>query len=581
MQYQPSGFALEMFHKRHALHPQESWPEGCERVGHHIAQAEVGAASAKYREVFVDLLKSNRFMPGGRIWYGSGRPKGQLLNCFVVPTADSREGWGRSTADLMVISGTGGGVGINFSPIRPRNSPIHGTGGLATGAVSLMRIKNAVGTELKAGGGRRVAMMHALSLTHPDLIEFLDAKLDKAELNNANVSVVFDESPEEFFRLVRENKDYELKFGGMVHKKIAARDVWDRIVQNALTGGEPGVLNGYLANKMSNVWYYAPLICTNPCGEIWLPAYDCCDLGALVLPRFVRNGTLDWPTLRATIHLGVRFLDDVLTINQYPLQEIKEVCSGSRRIGLGVMGLATMLLQLGFRYDSPAALEFTDKLMNTIKNTAYEAATELAKEKGPFPNFDADKFLRSGFCKTLKPSLRERIRQYGIRCCALLTIPPTGTTAMIANVDASIEPSFGPGWIRKYRDGDDLKSEIVIHPLFREMVARGESVEHFESSYNIPMRAHFEMQRVCQRHLDNACSKTINVAPGTSAQALSELYMEFLPDLKGVTLYPEGSREDQPITPMTVEAVMEHIHKAKEAEGPLSGDACRIGGECG
>lgn len=902
--YNPQGFPLQIFQSRHALHPEETWIEGCERVGHHVATAEVGPNLAKYCEAFVELLQSNEFMPGGRIWYGSGRPKGQLLNCvsadtlvhtrdglrsaselvdqevqvlseggvyrparwycygaqrlfrivfdngdelfateghewivtdpkggssrtttdrlqgrrvpiqhvvgfsyneeewaegvrhgltygdgslymggrfaqlrqfgdskelipmffekwshyekidalvanrlparfkqlpsggetasylrgfiagfiaadgcvdsrghvmahqanlealtrirqlaasvgipsasirrsrelnpwtgetaplwklsfvkpafmpdgevdehlilkskhrdymhvcptsskrptrrvelveatdrvelvyccvepethsmvigpgyltgqcFVIPTSDSREGWGRSTSDLMIISGTGGGVGINFSPIRPRNSLIHGTGGYATGAVSLMRIKNAVGEELKAGGGRRVAMMHALSLTHPDLEEFLDAKLEKKALNNANVSIVFDESPEDFFDLVKSGKNFDLKFGGRVHGQRNAQEIWERIIRNAIgdgtkdrPGGEPGLLNGFLANRMSNVYYFAPLICTNPCGEIWLPAYDCCDLGSLVLPRFVSMGTFLWNKLKDVVKLGVRFLDNVLTVNQYPLNEIKEVSAGSRRIGLGVMGLSTMLLQLGYRYDSPAALEFVDKLMNTIKNAAYEASVELAIEKGPFPKFEADKFLRSGFCKTLKPSLRAKIQEHGIRNCATMTLPPTGTTAMIADVDSGIEPSFGPGHVRAFRDGEDLKRETVIHPLFQKMVEEGKDTSHFITSYDISMRSHFEMQRTCQRHVDNAVSKTINLAPGTSPEELSELYMEFLPDLKGVTVYPEGSREDQPITPLSrEEATRIVLEKLGSSGGALSADSCRIGGDCG
>jgi ribonucleoside-diphosphate reductase alpha chain len=552
--------------------------------------AESGPDVDRYRESFVELLESNRFMPGGRIWYGAGRSKGQLLNCFVVPTGDSREGWGRSTSDLMIISGTGGGVGMNFSPIRPRNSIIHGTGGTATGAVSLMRIKNAVGEELKAGGGRRVAMMHALGLSHPDLEEFLDAKLDKRQLNNANVSVIFDEDPEAFFQKVRNGEDWDLRFGGKVHKRVSARAIWERIVANALgdgteknPGGEPGLLNGYFANKMSNVWYYAPLLCTNPCGEIWLPAYDCCDLGALVLPRFVRGDSLDWQALSETIALSVRFLDDVLTVNNYPLTEIKEVATSSRRIGLGVMGLDTMLKMLGYRYDSVAALEFVDKLMNTIKVRAYEASIDLAREKGPFARFDAEKFLRSGFCKTLKPSLRERIRKDGIRNCALLTIAPTGTTAMICDVDSGIEPSFGPGHVRKFRDGDDLKSEIVIHPLFQKMVEEGRDTSHFVSGFDMGLRDHFEMQRVCQRHLDNACAKTINLRPGTNAAQLSDLYQEFFPELKGVTVYPDQSREDQPINPISIEQARAHVQaRLASGSGPLSADACRLdGGGCG
>ena len=232
---------------------------------------------------------------------------------------------------------------------------------------------------------------------------------------------------------------------------------------------------------------------------------------------------------------------------------------------------------MGLRYNSPEALEFVDKLMNFIKNCAYEASIKLAIEKGAFPKYDTEPFLKSGFMKTLKPSIRERVRQHGIRNCALLTIAPTGTTSICCDVDSGIEPAFGPAWLRKYRDGEELKTEIVVHPLFREMVAAGKDVSHFQSVYDLKMRDHFEMQRVCQKHIDNAVSKTINVTPGTSAEELSELYMEFLPELKGVTVYPEGSRADQPITPISSAEALKHLDS--QAGGALSADACR-GGVC-
>jgi len=233
------------------------------------------------------------------------------------------------------------------------------------------------------------------------------------------------------------------------------------------------------------------------------------------------------------------------------------------------------LLQLGMKYNSVEALEFVDNLMNFIKNCAYEASIELAEEKGSFPMFDAEKFLKGGFIKTLKPSIRDGIRKKGIRNCALLTIAPVGTGSMVCNVDSGIEPSFGPGHKRTFRDGDELRSEIVVHPLFKEMFINGKDVSHFQSAYELKMRDHFEMQRVCQRHIDNAVSKTINVPPGTSEQELSDLYMEYLPELKGVTVYPEGSRENQPITPMTFEDVLPFINSTSEAA--LSGDACKDG----
>lgn len=580
--YQPAGLALEIFQKRHALHEGETWNGMWERVSSHVAMAEEGDAIPQFKDEFLDVLSENLFMPGGRICYGCGRPKGQCLNCFVAPTADSREGWGRSTSDLIVICGTGGGLGVNFSPVRPRGTDIKGTGGKSTGSVSLMVIKNAAGEVIKAGGGRRTALMFALSLTHGDIEEFLDAKLDLKQLNNANVSVIFDTDPEEFFAKVRADENYDLKFQSRVIGTIPAKKIWLKIIRNALKGGEPGLLNGYLANKMSNIWYAAPLICTNPCGEIWLEAYGCCCLGALVLPRFLDrelpgNGryTINWKLLAQTVGTAVRFLDNVLTVNNYPLEDIKQNCNDFRRIGLGVMGLHDMLLMMGFKYGSDEGLEFVNKVMGFIKNAAYEASIELAKEKGPFPKFDADKFLKSGFAKTLKPSIRSAIRKYGIRNCALLTIAPTGTTSMECDVTSGIEPMFAPAYKRKFRDGEELKEEIVVHPLFRQFVQEGRDVSHFQGAHDLRIRDHFEMQRVCQRHLDNACSKTINLPPGTSEEELSDLYMEFFPELKGVTVYPDGSRENQPLTPLSIEEALAHIDSTDQ--GALSGDACRSG----
>jgi ribonucleoside-diphosphate reductase alpha chain len=586
--YQPSGLAAEIFSKRYSIHEGETFKAASERVAYHITQAEMGDNIAKYRAEFFDVLEKNLFFPGGRIWYGAGRPKGQLLNCFVIPTHDSREGWGKSVSDMIIISGTGGGLGLNGSPVRPRGSSINGSGGKATGTVSLMKILNAAGDVIKAGGGRRVALMFALGINHGDIVEFLDTKLDKKELTNANVSVVMDENPEQFFKYVKEDAEIELKFHGKVVGKAKAKDIWMKIVLNALKGGEPGILNGYLANKMSNIHYIAPLVCTNPCGEIWLSAYDNCCLGSIVLPRFVdvTKKAIDWDMLKSVVATGVRFLDNVLTVNNYPLPEIKDTASNIRRIGLGVTGLHDMLLLLGLRYNSAAGLEMVDKVMNTIKNAAYLASIELAKEKGPFPKFDPVEHLKSGFIKTLRPSIREAIREFGIRNCALLTIAPVGTGSMvcgisneICGVSSGIEPVFAPAYWRRFRDGEELRKEVVIHPLFKWFMDNEKGVKHFQGAHDLKTKDHFEMQRTCQRHLDNACSKTINLPFGTSPEDLSDLYMEFLPELKGVTVYPEGSREDQPLTPMPLEEAMKAYETAKIVEataGNCAGGSCEL-----
>lgn len=580
--YEPQGFALDIFQQRYALHDHETFWEACDRVSNHVAAAESSGSVVRYRQEFAELLKRNEFMPGGRIWYGSGRPKAQLLNCFVAPTSDSREGWGKTFYDLTVICGTGGGLGINFSPTRPRGSVIAGHKGTATGAVSEMECVDAIGERLKAGGGRRTALMFCLSLTHGDLLEFLDKKLDLGQLNNANVSVWFDDDPEQFFAKVKAGEDLEFRHSGKVIGRAAARDIWDKIIQNAIKGGEPGLLNGYYFNRMSNIWYYSPIISTNPCGEIGLCAYDCCCLGALVLPRFVVDCgglvQIDWKKLEDAVRLSHRFLDDVLTVNNYPLPEIRETCHNIRRVGLGVMGLADMLLMMGLKYSSVEGLELVDQVMKFIKNVAYENSIELAKEKGSFPAFDAEKFLKGGFAKTLKPSIRSAIREHGIRNCASLTIAPTGTTAIVCGCSSGIEPLYAMGQLRRYRQGDELAQEVTVHPLFKKYVDEKRSVKHFQGAYDLSLRDNFEMQRTCQKHIDNAVSKTINVMPGVSAEELSNLYMEYFPELKGVTVYPEGSRPDQPLTPLTMdEALAVARGKGELVLQAYSPDACRNG----
>lgn len=545
--FEPSGLGATIFRERYARNEEESWEEACERVARHIADAETNGKVNKYAEKFYEELVSNRFMPGGRIWYGAGRPKGQLLNCFVIPVDDSREGWGKMLYDTTVISGLGGGIGANYSKPRPRGFAIKGTGGVSTGAVSAMKMQDGIANELRQGGGRRAALMQCLNINHPDLEEFLHVKLDRKELENANISVVLNMPTEEFVRLVKEDGDIELEFNGLpTGEVLKAKEVWETLVTNAWNSGEPGVLNGHLANKMNNIYYYEELISTNPCGEIWLGAYDCCDLGALVLPRFVKDGEFDWDQFDASIRLAVRFLDNVLDVNHFPLPEIQEKCHLNRRLGAGVMGLHTMLLKLGLRYDSDEGFAFVDKLLEFYKNAAYDASCTLAAEKGPFPGFDRDKYLQGGFAKTLKRGIRNKIKAHGLRNCALMTIAPTGTTSMVSGVTSGIEPLFAPVYWRRYRVSDDKgydqkKQELVITDEYKEFgeIAVG--------AYDIPVEAHFEMQKTVQKHIDNAVSKTINLPKEYPLDNLSDLWLQYLDSCKGTTIYRQGSRGEEPL----------------------------------
>lgn len=545
MPFEPTGLGKTIFEERYARFEGETWDQASLRVASHVAQAEEDEKIAKWTERFADEITSGRFMPGGRIWFGSGRPKGQLLNCFVVPTADSREGWGKTISDVIVVSGLGGGVGINASPVRPRGASIHGTGGEATGAVSLMQMIDRVGDVLVGGGGRRLALMLALDVTHPDLPEFLDVKLDKNELNNANVSVILPRNVEDFIEAVRSGGDIRFRHAGReLDTGMEAGDLWTRLVQNAWSSGEPGILNGELANVQNNIWYHKPLICTNPCGEIWLEEYGSCDLGALVLPRFVRNGDVDWEALDSSIRAGVRFLDDVLTVNYYPLSDIGENSQSVRRLGLGVMGLHSLLLEVGLSYSGRDTLEFVDVLFSFIKNTAYDASINIAIEKGPFPAYDP-RLLDSGFARTLKRGIRSKIKEHGLRNCALLTIAPTGTTGMVQGVSTGIEPLFAPAYLRRYRTGNGRGKELVVTPEFHKF---GELAE---GAYDVSVDRHFAMQRTVQAHVDNAVSKTINLPADYPVENLSSVWLEYLPDIKGSTFYRAGSRGEEPLEPVS------------------------------
>tara|TARA_R110000803_G_scaffold73644_9_gene137520 strand:+ start:482 stop:2410 length:1929 start_codon:yes stop_codon:yes gene_type:complete len=609
--YQPTGFAHTIFTQRYAINAEESFKEACERVANHIAVAENGSRE-KWASRFTEVMVNNRFIPGGRIWYGSGRMKGQLLNCFVVPTEDSREGWGKTVSDMLIISGTGGGVGINFSPLRPRGTPIRGTGGEATGAVSLMEVINETGEVIKAGGGRRTALMQCLRYDHADILEFLHKKFNKVELTeenlqstlmdtfpnlpreevttivesfgagfegvlkslikyqldqrlkNSNVSVLVDDG---FFELVHNNEDIIFEWNGKETSRIPAKEVWDIIVHNSWESGEPGILNIGLANEMNNIWYHKPLISTNPCGEIWLEEYGCCDLGAINLVEHIdsNTGDMDWDMLADTVTVGVRFLDDVLDVNVYPLPQIEKNCQNVRRIGLGIMGLGHALIKLGVRYDNAEGRKKVEQIFNFIKKRAYESSTYLAAEKGSFPAFDADKFLDSGFCKTLTNGIRAKINEYGIRNCAILTIAPTGTTSIMAATSSGIEPVFSPGYKRRYyasKEGSNdrvIEEEIVIDPLFQQLYEDGYDLDSFVSAHEIDVEDHLRMQSIVQKHIDNAVSKTINLPNDYPVERYGSLLQKYGPKLKGTTVYRSGSRGNEPLTPLSVEDAILHL----------------------
>ena len=630
--YEPKDFAEIIFKQRYAITTNETYEEACWRVAKYIAMAENGN-SEKYAERFSKMMIENKFIPGGRIWYGSGRMKGQLLNCFVIPTEDTREGWGKAVNDMLIISGTGGGVGMNFSPIRPRGSPIRGTGGESTGAVSLMEIINQTGEVIKAGGGRRTALMQCLRYDHADIIEFLHRKFNKVDVNkdnlieymndtypnlpkeeldkvigiyggdfdevikslikyqldqrlkNSNVSVLVDQK---FFDSIENDEYIEFDWGGKDMGRVKAKEIWDIIINNSWESGEPGILNQGYANDMNNIWYHKKLVSTNPCGEIWLEEYGCCDLGAINLVNHIDSETneIDWDSLADTVTLGVRFLDDVLDVNVYPLKKIEQNCQNVRRVGLGIMGLGHALIKLGLRYDNSEGRKMVDKIFNFIKKRAYESSTYLAAEKGSFPAFDADKFLESGFCKTLTKGTRAKIREYGIRNCAILTIAPTGTTSIMAATSSGIEPVFSAGYKRRYYASEDgsnervIKEEIVIDPLFKDLYEQNYDLSAFVSAHEIDVEDHLRMQHVVQKHIDNAVSKTINLPNDYPIEKYGTLLLKYGPKLKGTTVYRSGSRGNEPLVPLTIEDAIKYLETQEvvvaTAESDCPSGICEI-----
>lgn len=571
-EYNPTGFALQIFKDRYAIHEEESFGQACERVARAISEAETGIKRDEYFARFLSILRTNRFSPGGRTWRGAGRSRGQLINCFCVPIEDSKEGWGDALRSVTIISGTGGGVGINFSKIRPRGSIIRGTGGEATGAVSIMRAINGVCDELREGSGRRSALLYCLHWQHPDLLEFLEAKLDKKELNNANISILIDN---EFLKLLDNNEEVILKWQGEERGRIPAKDIWDKIIQNAWKTGDPGFLNMGLMSEQNTLSYVkgGEISSTNPCGEVTLEEYGCCCLGSINLHTHVANGEIDWDLLEETVAMGVRFLDNVLDQNTYPLPIIQETCQKHRRIGLGVMGLHDMLLELGLKYSSKAARDVVDKVMDFIKKQAYHASITLAVEKGSFSVFDADQHIKTGFVKKCLGRRHHRlIKEHGLRNCAILSIAPNGTISIMAGCSSGIEPLFNPIYERRFNTHKDMHNktsrdktmEIVVHPLLKRFIETNRSTKQFQGAHDISPQDHLAMQAVCQKHVDNSISKSINLSADHPVEQLSVDIKKYIRELKGITIYRDTSKGLSPLIPVPLSEAKQKLDQLKE-----------------
>lgn len=595
--FEPTGLGHEIFVSKYAFPGETTWKECAKRVASHAAMAENDDKKIATEKKFYDTIKSGDFCPGGRILFGSGRANQNLLNCYVLDPEDSVESIGKTISDMYRISCGGGGIGFNFSKIRPKGSDISNIKNSAPGAISVMRMINEIGNHVRAGKNRRTALMSILNITHPDLLEFLNVKLDRKELTNFNVSVAI---TKRFLEAVEKDDEWYFTFGGRhtryyvytvdrisqdgndtveivaqteedavgvatqfkkkhfadtfenaVHKPIYAKALWSRLVENAIESGEPGIFNIDFANEYTNVSYFEKMPSTNPCGEEVLPAYGNCCLGHVNLANMVSDdGEIDWKRLAKTIRVGVRFLDDVLTINHFPIDECKEAGFRSRRIGLGVTGLHYFLIKAGYKYGSEASLEFLDRLFATIRNEAYKASSHLAKEKGSFGAYNWSKLKNESYFKTLPSRIRTSIKTNGLRNAVLLTVAPTGTISMVLGVSTGIEPIFSPVYRRRWRASTDeiWNESYVVDSLFKKLYKENRSIEHVVGAYDVTPEEHIRVQTVVQSYIDSAVSKTCNLPKEYEATSkVKDFLAEQCTDLKGFTFYRASSRGNEPL----------------------------------
>jgi ribonucleoside-diphosphate reductase alpha chain len=543
--------ALAVAERRYFME-KETWEDCAKRVASVISLPETTNRD-KYHDLFSDMIYNMDFLPGGRILRNCGRPRGSLFNCYHLPIGDSIEEIGQCMKDSLILWSEGGGVGINFSPLRPKGDLIFGKGGKSSGLVSFLESFDRVADTIESGGSRRAAAIAHVDVSHPEVVDFIDAKLTHGKLSHFNISVSVND---DFLMAVEADDYWTFKFKQRDYGKVKAKDIWDKIVQNMVNCAEPGLLNWTNFAK-NNSYYFEPVMGTNPCGETTLGPYGVCDLGSLVLPNFITgNVNTNWKKLEATVKLAVRFLDNVIEVNKYVLKDIDINAHKSRRIGIGVIGLAEYLFAKKTRYGSEKAILETERIMQSIRNACYQASMELAIEKGSFPQFDPIPYGKASFVRKLPAQLRMEIKKYGIRNCTSMALAPTGTISLIADYTSAIEPLFAKAMMRK----DRVSERMYLHPKYQEIIERGEETpDWFVDSFDLQPKDHFDMQVACQKYCDGAVSKTINLPKETTDEQLSDLLLEYIHDLKGVTVYRDGSREGQILNQVTEEEAREYI----------------------
>ena len=539
--------------------PQETVDELFDRVSRAIAeadknfdpQADIDAVAKQFRDMMTNL----EFLPNSPTLMNAGRPLGQLSACFVLPVGDSMEDIFTSIKNAALIHKSGGGTGFSFSRLRAKGATVNSTGGVASGPVSFMKVFNAATEAVKQGGTRRGANMGILRVDHPDILEFISCKNNTAEITNFNISVGITEA---FMKAVENDEDYELIDPRTKHvtNKLNAKTVFAAIVQSAWQTGEPGIIFLDRLNRDNAVPSQGEIESTNPCGEQPLLPYESCNLGSINLVAHLKKSgeryLLDWDKLRDTIRKAVHFLDNVIEVNKYPLPEIAETTLATRKIGLGLMGFADMLLYLGIPYNSEQGVTMGNEIMEMINRIGHEASAQLAQERGAFPLF-GESIYRDGT---------------PLRTATVTTIAPTGTLSIIANVSSGVEPVFAYAYIRNVMDNTHLietnhilqerleAAGLYNEDLMHEIVEKG-SLAHvdgipedikrvFVCAHDISPIWHVKMQAAFQEHTDNAVSKTVNFPNSATKDDVEEVYwLAYKLGCKGITIYRDGSRAEQ------------------------------------
>lgn len=543
---------------------EDSW----RRVARDLARVEQNPA--EWEDKFYSALEDFKYLPAGRILAGAGTGRSvTLFNCFVMGTIpDSMAGIFDMLKEAALTMQQGGGIGYDFSTIRPRGAVVKGVAADASGPLSFMDVWDAMCRTIMSAGSRRGAMMATMRCDHPDVEQFIEAKQDSARLRMFNLSVLV---TDDFMEAVKADGPWELKFDGRVYRTVQALDLWNRIMKATYDFAEPGVIFIDRINKANNLNYVETIAATNPCGEQPLPPYGACLLGSINLARLVRDpftdaAQLDPEALDDLVRTAVRMMDNVVDASKFPLEAQAEEARNKRRIGLGVTGLADALLMLGLRYGADDAVAQTRVWMKAIARSAYLASVDLAREKGAFPLFDAEKYLASGFMSKMDKDVRDAIAKHGIRNALLTSIAPTGTISLYAgNVSSGIEPVFAYAYTRKVlqKDGSRTEEEVVDFAvqMWRDLKGDAELPDYFVNAQTLAPKDHVAMQAAAQEWVDSSISKTINCPEDISFDDFKDVYLAAW-DLgcKGCTTYRPNDVTG------SVLSVSEKTEKAPEAD---------------